>query len=47
LEESTEIIALAALFAWWLWLDYRRDRDDGYTDVHLGCCKDDDEPPAG
>ena len=36
-----EIIALAALFAWWMWLDYRRDSEDG-------CCKDEDgKPPAG
>ena len=35
-----DILALAALFAWWLWLDYRRDREDG-------CCrKDHDESPS-
>ena len=51
LEEAMEWVAVLGFFAlmgWWMWLDYRRDRED-WCD-HRGrpidpCCrKDDDEP---
>ena len=39
--EWVAVLGFFVLMGWWMWLDYRRDSEDG-------CCKDEDgKPPAG